>query len=84
MIALLLKISAGHGPPSYLGFGFDLRGFSRTCRQNLIDNGVFLNDVQLAMGQSNPNITFKNYCGKRPEKAVSDIQDLLYQRQGGL
>lgn len=64
-----------------VGFNFDLRMCRRTYGQTLVDRGVSLEEVQIAMGHANPNTTYKNYCGKRPERVVSDIQAILYQQQ---
>jgi integrase/recombinase XerD len=64
-----------------VGFQFELRTCRRTYGQNLIDIGVDITDVQLALGHTSPTTTFKVYCGKRPERAVNDIQQFWLSKQ---
>lgn len=59
-----------------IGFEFDLRILRRTYGQYLVDSGVPLEVVQVAMGHNSPNTTFKNYAGVRPER----VPDLVFKR----
>lgn len=59
-----------------VGFNFDLRILRRTYAQYLVDNEVPLDVVQVALGHSNPNTTYRNYAGVRPER----VSGLVFEK----
>ena len=60
-----------------VGFNFDLRILRRTYAQYLVDANVPLDVVQVALGHSNPNTTYRNYAGVRPEKVTGRIYEKI-------
>ncbi len=60
-----------------LGIKFDLRKCRRTYGRYLVDSGVTLDIVQVAMGHNGPNTTFRNYAGIRTEMVPSLVFDKL-------
>jgi len=59
-----------------IGFKFNLQILRRTYAQYLTDEGVPLDQTQVVMGHSNPNTTYRNYAGIRPER----VTDLIFDR----
>jgi len=59
-----------------VGFKFNLQILRRTYAQHLTDRGVPLDQVQVVMGHSNPNTTYRNYAGIRPER----VSDLIFDK----
>ena len=64
-----------------VGFRFDLRILRRTYAQYLVDADVTLDVVQVALGHSNPNTTYRNYAGVRPERVTSRIFEKIGKKE---